>query len=261
LLGAGRAFAVTLFIDSDNAMGSLSGDVDDAYAIAAVIRAGLSLAGLSSCAGNTSEELAFRNNAALAEVLGWNGPLARGGDARVSLETFEGRILALGPLTNVAQARSASEIVIVGANATSFGRWPPLWPYELNLTHDRAATLTVFHSGLPLTIVPLDVARQLWVTRQDLDAIRGPLGDYLRAHSERWFRHLHRARFTSRFPIYDLAAALYAIEDCGFTWRDTTATMNRWTAIRLGHGTRKVKVCVGLEREALWGRFVALVNG
>jgi inosine-uridine nucleoside N-ribohydrolase len=255
------ATAVTLFIDSDNALGSPVGDVDDAYAIAAVIRAGLPLAGLSSCGGNTSEELAFRNNARLAEVLGWNGPLLRGADARAPLATFDGRIVALGPLTNVAEARAASEIIIVGANATSHGRWPPFWPYEFNLTRDRAATLAVFHSEVPLTIFPLDVARRLWITREDLDAIRGPLGEYLRAHSERWFCHLRRARFTSRFPIYDLAAALYAIEDRGFTWQETTATMNRWTAVRLGRRGRKVKLCVGLEREVLWNRFLALVNG
>ena len=44
-----------LLIDSDNAAGSPRGDVDDAFAIAALLRSGLPVAALASVAGNTSE--------------------------------------------------------------------------------------------------------------------------------------------------------------------------------------------------------------
>jgi inosine-uridine nucleoside N-ribohydrolase len=44
-----------IFIDSDNALGSPCGDVDDAFAIAALLRSGVPVAALASASGNTSE--------------------------------------------------------------------------------------------------------------------------------------------------------------------------------------------------------------
>src|SRR5204863_73046 len=78
------------------------------------------------------------------------------------------RIVALGPLTNVAAALEAKpelarrivELVVVGANPASRGRWPPLWPFEFNLTKDRRATSAVLGSEVPLTFVPLDAAKR-----------------------------------------------------------------------------------------------------
>jgi len=249
-----------VFIDTDNAMGSPSGDVDDAFAIAALVRSGIAIAAMASVAGNTSEPRAFENNARLAEVLGWRGPLLRGGtEARNALATFGGRVAALGPLTNVTAAKRAGEIVIVGANASSRGRWPPRWPHEFNLTKDVSATLELFRSDVPLTIFPLDVARELWVTRRDLDAIPGALGDFLRAGAVRWFRRLRLVKGTGRFPIYDLAAALYLIDENGFTMERTTATMRANTFVEFGSGTREVKVCRALDRQRLWQRFVTQI--
>lgn len=249
-----------LFVDSDNAMGSPSGDVDDAYALAALILSGQSIAAISSCAGNTSEEKAFANNRELASQLGWNGTLLRASEARAAVKDFPGRIVALGPVTNIAEAMKASEVIIVGGNSISNGRWPPFWPYEFNLTKDCSATRALFDSQVPLTIFPLNVARLLTVTAEEIAALPAAVGDYLARNSERWFRHLRRARLTRHFPVYDLAAALYVIEDRGFLWSDTTAEMNRFTAFRFGRGTRKVKLCTGLDRDLLWERFCALLR-
>jgi len=250
-----------LFIDSDNAMGSRRGDVDDAFAIAALLRSGVPVAALASCRGNTSERSAYENNARIAAVLGWTGPVVRAAEARLLLASFRGRvrILALGPLTNITGARQAGEIILVGGNATSHGRWPPLWPFEFNLTHDRGAARDVFALDVPLTIVPLDVARTLTVERSDLDALPGPLGNYLRRGSERWFAHLRRVRLTRHFPVYDLAAALYALGEDGFTMIETTAIMRRNTSMTFGAGTRPVRLCVSLDRARLWERFLGLV--
>src|SRR5260370_5272722 len=242
-----------IFIDTDNAMGSPSGDVDDAFAIAALVRSGIAIAAIASVAGNTPEPRAFENNRRLGEVLGWRGPLLRGGaEARAALAMFDGRVAALGPLTNVTAATRAREIAIVGANTSSRGRWPPRWPHEFNLTKDVSATLELFRSDVPLTIFPLDVARELWVTRRDLDAIRGPLGEYLRAGAVRWFRRLWRVKFTRRLPNYDLAAALYLLDEDGFTMEHTTAAMRPNTFIEFGAGTRQVKECRTLDRQRLW---------
>ncbi len=252
--------AESLFIDSDNAMGSPSGDVDDGLALAALIRSGAPISAIASVAGNTSEPLAWDNNRALSELLHCDAPLLRAPETASRLADFEGRVVGLGPLTNVTAARRASEIIVVGGNFTSPGLWPPLWPFEFNLTKDRAAARAVFASDRPLTIFPLDVARQMTITENDLALVDGPLGDYFRTHARRWFTHLRRVRFTDRFPVYDLLAALYAIEDVGFEWLETKASMNRLTAMRFGSGHRPVNVCVAIDRNALWERALQLFN-
>lgn len=235
--------------------------MDDAYAIAALVRSGVPIEAIASVAGNTSEDLAFANTRKLAGLLRYEGPLLRADEARARLAAFRGRVVALGPLTNVACAAVAQEIILVGGCLETHGRWPPVWPHEFNLTYDRAAAVRVFSTGVPLTIFPLDVARTLWATRNDLAGIGGTLGESLRRESRRWFRHLRLVRLTSRFGIYDLAAALYAIDDAGFTMVETTATMRPNTFIEFGRGARRVRLCASLDRDLLWGRFLQLVNG
>ena len=250
-----------IFIDTDNALGSPSGDVDDAYAIAALIRSGIQIDGIATVAGNTTERQAYANTEDLAAMLDYRAPVLRSDEARQLLRSYPGRIVALGPLTNVAGARAASEIILVGGYLRTAGRWPPLWPHEFNLTHDRVSALEVFRSGLPLTIFPLDVARTLYVRRGDLDLLAGPLGEYLRSGTQRWFRHLRMVRFSGKFGIYDLAAAMYLIDPEGFTIIETEAEMRPNTFLEFRRGTRPVRVCTALDRDRLWQRFLQLANG
>ncbi|HYO78933.1 MAG TPA: nucleoside hydrolase [Thermoanaerobaculia bacterium] len=255
-----------VFIDSDNALGSPMGDVDDAFAMAALLRSNVEVAAIASVAGNTSERRAYDNNRSLAERAGYRGPLLRGADVPSYLASSPPlRIAALGPLTNIAAAIRAGathhhEIIIVGANYSTRGRWPPLWPHEFNLTHDRPAAREVFATQIPLTIFPLDIARRLTATAPDLRALRGPLAAYLAKGSRRWLLRLRLLKGTGRFPIYDLAATLYANDPEGFTLEETVATMRAKTSIAWGTGTRRVKVCTGFDRDVLWGRFVALLE-
>lgn len=249
-----------LFVDSDNALGAAGGDVDDAFAIAALFAAGVPVAALSSCSGNTSERRAYENNRRLAALFAWDGPVIDAAEARERLPEFTGRVVALGPLTNIAGASKAREIVFVGGNSVSHGRWPPFWPYEFNLTRDRAATRAVFALDVPLTIFPLNVARQLTVREADLEGIGGAVGETLRRESRRWFAHLRRMRFTRLFPVYDLAAALYVLDPAGFTFQETTARMRPNTFLEFGRGDRHVKLCVALDHDRLWGRFRELVG-
>lgn len=247
-------------IDADNAFGSPRGAVDDAYAIAAMIGSGVELAAISAVGGNTSEPLAHENNLRLARRLGWNGPVLRAAEARAMLRTFPGRILALGPLTNVAVATAASEVLIIGSMLHTWGRWPGFWPHEFNLTEDREATHKVFASSLPLTFFPLDVVRMLSIRKHQLDAIEGEFGEELRNGSARWFRHRLLKKGSIFFPMSDLIAALYAIDPDGLTMEDTTATMRANTLVQFGRGTRKVRVCTKLDAEKLWSRFLRIVN-
>lgn len=89
-------------------------------------------------------------------------------------DRFPGEIslLALGPLTNVAQAilreprrvRQLREIVLMGGAISSPGNVTAV--AEFNIYTDPEAAQIVFRSGLPLTVVPLDVTRQVSLTRK-----------------------------------------------------------------------------------------------
>ncbi len=249
-----------IFIDSDNAMGSpYYGDVDDGYGIAALIRSGLPIAGIGAVHGNTPARRAFENNRRLADHLGYTGPVLPQSEVPDFLRAFHGRVMALGPLTNVAAAiheAAFSEVVIVGGNSRTRGRWPPAWPREFNLIIDRSAAREVFRSAVPLTIFPLNVAGELRLRREDVDV----LPDYFRQHTRRWFRYLRYVRMTNRFPIWDLAAAMYAIEPDAYSMERTTATMRKNTFIEFERGGREVTLCRSFDRQRVWRKFVELVG-
>ena len=248
------------FIDADNALGSGSGDVDDAFAIALLVRSGAEIAAISAVGGNAPEPEAHANNLALCSLLDWRGPVLRASEARGVLRTFPGRILALGPLTNVSVATAAQEVIAVGSMLHTLGRWPPLWPHEFNLTEDREATRRLFESHVPLTLFPIDVVRKLKVRKRELLAIEGALGEALRDGSARWFRHLFWRGRGLRFPISDLPAALYALSEDGMRIEETTAQMRANAFLQFGKGTRRVKVCTDLDAKKLWERFLSVIR-
>jgi inosine-uridine nucleoside N-ribohydrolase len=233
-----------LLIDSDNALGSPQGDVDDAFALATLFQSGLPIATVTPVAGNTSKEQADRNNRALGALCGYEGPWDAAGI------TGPVRFLALGPLTNLASCKlEISEAIVVGGNLTSRGRFPPWWPHEFNLTKDREATRRVFASEVPLTIVPLDVARRLRISPGDLQ------GHFLQEGSRRWARRSLLLRGSWRFPVFDLAAAAYVIDPSLVKVEETTARLRSNLYVEFGKGDRRVRVVRDLDPERIWRLF------
>ena len=260
-----------LVVQTDNALGSPRGDVDDAFALAALFRGGVEIAALASVFGNTSEQDAFANNGALARVAGWRGTQIRGaaraGETGSALERHlvanpGTRVLALGPLTDVAAALYAGarieETVLVGANLSSRGRWPPVWPFEYNLVKDRSATSTVFASGTSLVIVPLDVAKALRMRSTDLAPLAGPLGAHLREGSRRWIRRARVLTLASSVPVWDLVAAMWVVDPSLFRVEERRAVAHASGWIEFGRG-RSVRVVAGFDSAAVWSRFAALL--
>ena len=82
-------------------------------------------------------------------------------------------VVAIGPLTNIALAlktdprikNAIDRIVIMGGAYLSSET-------EYNVRRDRAAAEIVFHSGVPITAVGLDVTSQCKVREKDLDRLR-----------------------------------------------------------------------------------------
>lgn len=269
---------VPLYIDSDNAIEARRGDVDDAFAIVAMLLAGLPVAAIGAVSGNTSARRAIESNRATARVCSFAGPLLEGrepGDAASSEASRwladrreQLRIIALGPLTNVARAlrldrtleRRIEELVLVGGNRASRGRWPPLWPWEFNLWRDREAAREVFASQIPLTIVPLDVAKRLRASGADLEMLPGPIGSWLRVRAGRWLRRAKLIKLRDWFPVWDLAAAMLVVDRARFRVDRLPVAIDARCHVTFGAGPREADVVAGFDREELWSAFAALVD-
>jgi inosine-uridine nucleoside N-ribohydrolase len=99
-------------------------------------------------------------------------------------------LIALGPLTNVAAAieqdwaamATAKRVVVMGGAFAVSGNVTPA--AEFNIYVDPDAAKIVFQSGIPLTVVPLDVTRQVILTQETLAMATAsrptPIGQFLR---------------------------------------------------------------------------------
>jgi purine nucleosidase len=87
-------------------------------------------------------------------------------------------LLAIGPLTNVALAirqepriiQAIREVIIMGGALRAEGNTTAL--AEFNTYVDPHAAHIVYHSGMPMTLVPLDVTYQCILTREDVLKMR-----------------------------------------------------------------------------------------
>lgn len=260
-----------LFVDTDNALGSPFGDIDDAFAIAALLKSGVPVEALSTVFGNSFEPLIFRNTKQLADLCGYGGKIVRGAPTwwtkgSESSRYLSGlgrpvRALALGPLTNFANGNldRVTEIVFV---ATNLNRRLPAWRcFDFNHWKDPRAVRRIVSSSIPLTCVPCDVARRLRASEKDLAAIGGPLGDYLRRHARRWFLRSKLLKFVDSVPIWDLTAAMYVLDESLFRTTETTLRLGRMGQAVFGAKEgRPVRVVTGFDPAAVWKRFLCLVS-
>jgi len=108
-------------------------------------------------------------------------------------------IVAIGPLTNLALAirmepkfvHSVREVIMMGGAIRFGGNTTPL--AEFNVYCDPHAAHIVYHSGIPLTLVPLDVTYQVILTHQDVDrllAIPSPISRFI-ADATRFYMEFH----------------------------------------------------------------------
>jgi len=98
-------------------------------------------------------------------------------------------LVALGPLTNVALAirqeprivQALKELIIMGGAIRHEGNTTAL--AEFNTYVDPHAAHIVYHAGIPITLVPLDVTYQCILTAQDverLQKIQSPIPAFIR---------------------------------------------------------------------------------
>jgi purine nucleosidase len=108
-------------------------------------------------------------------------------------------LVCIGPLTNVAMAirqeprmvQAVREVLIMGGAIRYAGNTTPL--AEFNTFVDPHAAHVVYHSGMPITLTPLDVTYQCLLTRDDVNRllqIDSPVTRFI-ADATRFYMEFH----------------------------------------------------------------------
>lgn len=247
--GAGAAPSAPrrVWVDTDAACGQgRTTDPDDCLALVLLSRAPeVDLVGISTVFGNAPLEVTDATARALAAMLEAERarlpPIHRGAAApgtgagpaaaalRRALADGPLTLLALGPLTNVADAlagrpdlaENASRIVAVmgrrpghlfhpaeGAEGGFlFGHGPVFRDFNADL--DRHAVARVLDLDVPLTLVPYDAARHVGVTGEDLAAMAaaGGAAAWAAERARGWLDFWNEEVGRTGFYPFDLVAA------------------------------------------------------
>lgn len=246
-----------VWIDTDAACGyRATADPDDCFALLILVGASeLAVVGVSTVFGNAPLEDTDRITRRVFEE--WRGdalpPAVFKGRAQpldeLSLETMpEGvlalrgvlsngplRIVALGPLTNIAAAirgdptlaRNIVEVIAVmgkreghlfhpseGARVNLLFGHGPIFQ-DLNFARDVLAVQTLMNSGVRITLLPYELARQISLTGEDLTRFERAGGSlaWVARSSRGWLRYWRTVVGRDGFYPFDLLAAAYAIDD------------------------------------------------
>ena len=267
--------------------------VDDFLALLVLSGAGTPPRAIIGTGGNVGVDLAYRNALGVARLLGLDCPVAKGVDSALAgpypdvgdpfhgpdglggvasllpigtleeqfsdpLALLDGPVLATGALTVVAQAldggRAITDIIWMGGAVACGGNMTPV--AEFNAWLDPEACDRVLSSGVPVSLVPLDVTRQVPLTSQDLDAM-AKLG-HVAALAARACLHFHD-RGDPMIP-HDAVAAVAQVNPELFRWEERWVRCEldgNWTrgmtvVDRRGHGeTGTVRVAVDLNPTAV----------
>ncbi len=118
---------------------------------------------------------------------------------RITASPGEITLVAVGPLTNLAVALrreprlvdAVRDVIIMGGAIRHGGNATPL--AEFNTYVDPHAAHIVYHSGLPITLVPLDVTYQCILTPGDVERLLGvesPIMPFI-ADATRFYMQFH----------------------------------------------------------------------
>ena len=150
-------------------------------------------------------------------------------DALLGAEDRSVTVCPIGPMTNIAMAlvkepaiaAKIAEFVIMGGSFRAGGNVTPT--AEFNVYADPHAAHVVFTSGVPITIMPLDLTHQAQATPSRVAAFRAlgaPVGDVVGA----MLGFVERFDVTqfgfAGYPLHDPTVIAYLIEPDIFEARD-----------------------------------------
>lgn len=159
-------------------------------------------------------------------------------ERKVLMESTEPvTILTLGPLTNIAlllatfpEVKGHIERIVSMGGSTERGN---IGVYgEFNISVDPEAAKMVFRSGLPITMVGLDIGRKAHLIPNDLDDLEaaGEVGKMVGS----LFRSYDGGHIEEGIKMYDPSAAMVLIEPELFTMRSAFVDVEISSPITLG---------------------------
>ena len=179
-------------------------------------------------------------------------------------------LVAVGPLTNVAQAlerepaigRGIDRISIMGG-AIGLGNWTP--SAEFNIYADPEAAAAVIGSGIPITLVPLEVTHRALATSAVLERISalGSPAAEMAVALMRYFTETYRRVFGFEAPaVHDPCAVAAVIDAALVPTRHLNVAVETASGINLGRTVvdvhartgrpPNVDVAVDLDVERFW---------
>lgn len=208
---------VTVWIDTDPAIGAPWRDADDAFALIHAFRSpNVRIAGISTSYGNAELDTTTRVARDLVKrfcatpisvVEGAHGPSdiasrKPAADALAATLQREPHLtyVALAPLTNLATFHSLhpelfdriDRVVFVGGEsspeALRFGSGGWLKIHDANVVKDRLAVEQVLATRVPITLAPAEVGAQITVDRAQMQRIAtsSPAGAFLAGNTRVW---------------------------------------------------------------------------
>lgn len=222
-------------------------DVDDGYAIAALMRSDqINVVGVSSTLGNTDQIEVSTSTA--KEFISRFGPISisvfQGSGEKLPAETQKVAsndavealasalknnrltILCIGAATNIAillmhypDLHSQIDEIVLVAGRRSIdshfysGKWQPKPFRDLNFEFDPRAFQILFKSEIPITLVPFEACREIWIKPHDLVKIgsANAVGKFLAKHSLGWITEWETIFGADGFNPFDMTAAGYVI--------------------------------------------------
>ena len=152
-------------------------------------------------------------------------------------------VCALGPLTNIAMALVKApeitgrigELVVMGGACFKLGNVTPT--AEFNIHVDPHAAAAVFESGIPITMLPLDVTHQLLTTGPRLAALRAlgnRCGQAVAALLASFERN-RRAKFGTRATaLHDPSVIAYLLSPTLFQGREVNVAVETQSSLTMG---------------------------
>ena len=152
-------------------------------------------------------------------------------------------ICPLGPLTNIAMAfekapdiiSRVQEIVLMGGAYFEVGNITPA--AEFNIFVDPQAAHIVFRSGVPLTVVPLDVTHKALVTKARNDAFRAlgtPVGIAV-AQMTDFFERFDKEKYGSPgAPLHDPCVTAFLLAPHLFSGRFINVEIETHSEVTMG---------------------------
>jgi purine nucleosidase len=173
-------------------------------------------------------------------------------------------LLAIGPLSNIGAAidrdsetfRKLKRVVMMGGSIyrgydDGLGLIAPAPPSpEYNIAMDPAAAQKLFHSGVPIYMMPLDSTQLKFdeTKRALLASISTPLTDSLQVLTAEWTRVTHQPTPT----MFDVVAAAYLVDPKACPVTPLHIEVDNAGSTRVQPGLPNANVCLQQQEEAFF---------